>query len=62
MFAGCCFARPHECHHELSRMFYRREVFGVKQIDLVEKIDHIQGKCAILTLKHAETCKFLIIL
>ena len=65
MFSGSRFARPHECRHEPSRMFYvcggqLCEVFGVKQLDSVEKIDHVQGKCAILTLKQYESCEYIL--
>ena len=56
-FSGCLFARPKETRHEASRMFFRREVVAVEQLDGVESFDSVQGRCAILTLKQYETCK-----
>lgn len=59
MFSGAYFARPNEVKHEPNRMFYKREVVGVEQIDRVESLENVQARCAILTVKQYEAGKLV---
>uniref|UniRef100_A0A914WAV1 Protein polybromo-1 n=1 Tax=Plectus sambesii TaxID=2011161 RepID=A0A914WAV1_9BILA len=49
--SGAWFARPSEIDHEPSRMFYKREVFGTEQPDMVVPLSNVKGLCIVYTLK-----------
>lgn len=49
--SGPWFARPAEIEHEPTRMFYKRELFGTEQPDMIVSLANVKGKCAVLALK-----------
>lgn len=49
--SGPVFAWPSEVEHEPSRMFLKRELFGVDQPDVTVPLAHVEKKCCVLTLR-----------
>ncbi|KAK0426173.1 hypothetical protein QR680_009571 [Steinernema hermaphroditum] len=47
-FSGVWFARPREIKHEKGHAFSKREVIAVEQPDVIQKMDNVQAKCAVL--------------